>query len=67
MKTATLIVQCEDGKLHSVADTSVEELLRLAEKVRREKAIEVGKKSLPVIRGMVLASWRMTPVCRFRV
>lgn len=67
MKAAALIVECDDGRIHAIGGNSLEPLRVMARAVRASGTIEIGKKSVPVRCGTVLASWRAGPDMRFRI
>lgn len=66
MKAAALIVQCTNGQIHSVGATSLVGLRDLAKTVRNSARIDIGGTAVAVAEGVVLASWQMAPVMKFR-
>jgi hypothetical protein len=66
MKAAALIVKCADGQMRSVAADSLVGLRDLAKTVRNEGKIAINGDVIPVVAGVLLASWQMGPDMRFK-
>jgi hypothetical protein len=66
MKAAALVVECDDGKIHAVGSNSLATLRVLARQVRDARAIDIGKRTVAVKCGALLASWRSMPDMQFR-
>jgi hypothetical protein len=54
MKAGILTVWLEGGGLHSVADASLEPILKMADKIRKDRVVSVGKKEVNVVEAVVL-------------
>lgn len=54
MKVSSLIAWLNDGTLHSVVSETFGPIDELAGVVRKERAIQVGKKQIPVIQALVV-------------
>ena len=53
MKVSSLIAWLDNGTLHSVVSETFGPIDELAGIVRKERAITVGKKSIPVVQAVV--------------
>lgn len=66
MKAAALIVQCGNGQMHAVGADSLVGLRELAKTVRNEGQITINGDAIPVVAGVLLASWQMAPDMKFK-